>query len=113
MKISEDGKVQTLTSRMGTGGMNVPLLLKIRSGCEGGGKGPLIQEDKSATLSCNNDQTLFAPCSWDGGQVSPTLTKEKAADAGQRQLQLCPSSVRYLLQGQQCDEILQSAQRFL
>ena len=36
-------------------------LLKIRSGCEGGGKGPLIQYDKSATLGCNNDQTLFAP----------------------------------------------------
>ena len=83
VKISEDGKVQTLTSRMGTGGMNVPLLLKIRSGCEGGGKGPLIQEDKSATQSCNNDQTLFAPCSWDGGQVSPTLTKENA-DGRQR-----------------------------
>lgn len=79
VKISEDGKVQTLTSRMGTGGMNVPLLLKIRSGCEGGGKGPLIQEDKSATLSCNNDQTLFEPCSWDGGQVSPTLTKQNAS----------------------------------
>lgn len=61
VKISEDGKVQTLTSRMRTGGMNVPLLLKIRSGCEGGGKGPLVQTDKSATLSCNNDQTLFEP----------------------------------------------------
>ena len=61
IKIDESGSVQTLTSRMGTGGMNVPLLLKIRSGCEGGGKGPLIQEDVSATLSCNNDQTLFVP----------------------------------------------------
>ena len=40
---------------------NVPLVMKIRSGCEGGGKGPLIQTDKSATLSCNNDQTLFEP----------------------------------------------------
>lgn len=61
VKIAEDGKVQTLTSRMGTGGNNVPLVMKIRSGCEGGGKGPLIQTDKSATLSCNNDQTLFEP----------------------------------------------------
>lgn len=61
VKLSPDDKVQTLTSRMGTGGMNVPLLLKIRSGCEGGGKGALLQEDKSATLSCNNDQTLFEP----------------------------------------------------
>ena len=59
--IAEDGNVQTLTSRMGTGGGNVPLVMKIRCGCEGGGKGPLIQTDKSATLSCNNDQTLFAP----------------------------------------------------
>lgn len=35
--------------------------LKIRSGCEGGGKGALVQEDKSATLSTLQDQTLFAP----------------------------------------------------
>ena len=61
VKLEADGKVQTLTSRMGTGGNNVPLLLKIRSGCEGGGKGPLLQKNKSATLSCNNDQTLFEP----------------------------------------------------
>ena len=78
VKLSEDGNVQTLTSRMGTGGNNVPLVMKIRSGCEGGGKGPLIQENKSATLSCNNDQTLFEPCGWDGGQISPTLTKQNA-----------------------------------
>ena len=38
-----------------------PYTLKIRSGCEGGGKGALIQEDKSATLACNNDQYLFQP----------------------------------------------------
>lgn len=38
-----------------------PKTLKIRSGCEGGGKGALIQEDKSATLSCNNDQAVFVP----------------------------------------------------
>ena len=34
-------------------------LLKIRSGCEGGGKGPLVQTEKSATLSTLQDQTLF------------------------------------------------------
>ena len=97
VKVDESGKIQTLTSRMGTGGNNVPLImnerqlgfpvsedlaqtllstdykgaqcvfeptpqtLKIRSGCEGGGKGALIQDDKSATLSCNNDQTVFVP----------------------------------------------------
>ena len=39
----------------------VPYTLKIRSGCEGGGKGALIQTDKSATLSTLNDQYLFQP----------------------------------------------------
>lgn len=37
----------------------VPYTLKIRSGCEGGGKGALVQKDKSATLATNNDQYLF------------------------------------------------------
>ena len=61
---------------MGTGGMNVPLVLnspktlKIRSGCEGGGKGALVQDDMSATLSCNNDQTVFVPTVFDGKQVT-------------------------------------------
>ena len=59
--MTDNGKVQTQTSRMGTGGNNVPLVMKIRSGCEGGGKGALVQTDKSATLSCNNDQTVFVP----------------------------------------------------
>ena len=76
----------TVSSTYGMGGNNQPFVvsdgapytMKIRSGCEGGGKGALIQENKSATLSCNNDQTLFEPCGWDGGQVSPTLTKQNA-----------------------------------
>lgn len=40
---------------------NIPYTVKIRQGCEGGGKGPLIQENKSATLVTNNDQYLFQP----------------------------------------------------
>ena len=58
---------QTVSSTYGMGGNNQPFVLetpktlKIRSGCEGGGKGALIQENKSATLSCNNDQTVFVP----------------------------------------------------
>ena len=55
-----------------------PFVMKIRSGCEGGGKGPLVQTDKSATLSCNNDQTLFEPCNWDGEQTTSTLTAHNA-----------------------------------
>lgn len=66
VKIREDDTCQTLCSRAGTGGNNVPLVaepitLKIRSGCEGGGKGALWQTDKSATLATNNDHTLFQP----------------------------------------------------
>ncbi len=38
-----------------------PKTLKVRCGCEGGGKGVLIQDNKSATLACNNDQTVFVP----------------------------------------------------
>lgn len=58
----------TISATYGTGGNNQPFVvgdtpktLKIRCGCEGGGKGALIQNNKSATLSCNNDQTLFVP----------------------------------------------------
>ena len=57
----------TVMSTYGMGGNNQPFVvetpktLKIRSGCEGGGKGALIQENKSATLGCNNDQTVFVP----------------------------------------------------
>ena len=38
--------------------------LKIRSGCDGGGKGALIQKDKSETLSTLQEQTLFQPVPW-------------------------------------------------
>ena len=63
-----------------------PKTLKIRAGGGSGGKGALIQDDKSATLSCNNDQTLFVPfCkgtrphsageapTWKDGEVANTL----------------------------------------
>ena len=62
-----EGIAPTVSSTYGTGGNNQPFVvetpktLKIRSGCEGGGKGALVQENKSATLGCNNDQTVFVP----------------------------------------------------
>ena len=58
---------QTVSSTYGTGGNNQPFVvqtpktLKVRCGCEGGGKGALVQDNLSATLSTNNDQTLFQP----------------------------------------------------
>lgn len=44
----------------GAGTADRAFTLKIRSGCEGGGKGALVQTEKSATLSTLQDQTLFA-----------------------------------------------------
>jgi len=66
VKIREDDTCQTLCSRAGTGGNNVPLVaepitLKIRCGKPGGGKGAQVTYDKSSTLATNNDQTLFQP----------------------------------------------------
>ena len=33
--------------------------VRIRGGCDGGGKGALVQKELSGTLGCNNDQTVF------------------------------------------------------
>jgi site-specific DNA-cytosine methylase len=70
------GVSPTLISRMGTGGNQVPIVhsvsdsasgigyqncavLRMRSGCAGGGKGLLVSNEKSLTLATSNDQTLF------------------------------------------------------
>ena len=90
----------TVVSSYGTGGNNQPFVvetpktLKIRCGCEGGGKGALIQDDRSATLSCNNDQTLFVPFvkgtrphsaeegqQWKESDVANTLTTYDVGEA--------------------------------
>ena len=82
----------TVNATYGMGGNNQPFVvetpktLKIRAGGGSGGKGALIQDDKSATLSCNNDQTVFVPfCkgmrphsaeeapTWKDGEVANTL----------------------------------------
>lgn len=57
----------------------VAYTLKIRSGCDGGGKGALWQTEKSATLSTLQDQTLFQPVVYDArgngdGRTCPTIT---------------------------------------
>ena len=49
IKLSKDNVIQTLSKRMGTGGGNTPMILE-----------------------------KHIPCSWDGGQISPTLTKSNA-----------------------------------
>ena len=72
-------------------GAAVPAIsMRIRCGCEGGGKGPLLQIEKSGTLATGNDQYLFAPknaveilndqggdsLSVEKGGVSPTLRSQ-------------------------------------
>ena len=71
------GHSQTSTSGRDRGGNSYTL--KIRSGCAGGGKGALVQTEKSATLSTLQDQTLFQPVVYDArgngdGKIVPTIT---------------------------------------
>ena len=94
-----DGIAPSLCAGAVTSGQNlqsflVPYTLKIRSGVEidskgkGAGKGALIQEDKSATLGCNQDQYLFAPIGVDvyntavTGEVVCPLTAEGHTSTG-------------------------------
>lgn len=71
------GHSQASTSGCDRGGNSYTL--KIRSGCAGGGKGALVQTEKSATLSTLQDQTLFQPVVYDArgngdGKIVPTIT---------------------------------------
>jgi DNA (cytosine-5)-methyltransferase 1 len=65
-----ENTVSTLQAFMGTGGNNTPMvaqetqdpvLLTMREGKPGGGKGPLLSTDKSLSLSTSNEQLLFTP----------------------------------------------------
>ena len=55
----QGGVINTLQARMGTGGNNMPMLMRMREGKPGGGKGPLISDNKSLTIATGNDQTLY------------------------------------------------------
>lgn len=41
----------------------IAVLVRMREGKPGGGKGPLLSEDKNLTIATNNDQTLFTESS--------------------------------------------------
>lgn len=76
----------TGNAEAGTTGTNqsppLSYTLKIRSGCEGGGKGALVQTEKSATLSTLQDQTLFQPMTICTKQFSQTVSYEQAGTLG-------------------------------
>ena len=65
-----------------------------QGGCDGGGKGALVQEDKSGTLGAGNDQTLFCMATQQGGAEiridnrAPTLTAS-AGMSGNNQPVVC------------------------
>ena len=59
----QEERAATLSAESGGLEPTVCYTMKIRSGCDGGGKGALVQEELSATLGCNNDQYLFQPVS--------------------------------------------------
>lgn len=48
-----------VASKPSGGGQHEAYTMKIRSGCEGGGKGALVQKELSATLATHQDQTVF------------------------------------------------------
>ena len=84
--------VGTLTANMvgcaGTPGYNetehiLPMLVRMREGKEGGGKGPLVSEDQSLTLATGNDQVLCASLSLRTreGVVSAELGEPGVANA--------------------------------
>lgn len=68
--------------------------VRIRGGCDGGGKGALVQTEKSGTIKAGNDQTLFCMATQqDGAEVrsddrAPTLTAS-AGMSGNNQPVVC------------------------
>ncbi len=48
-----------------------PILVRMRDGKEGGGKGPLVSKNQSLTLATANDQVLARPIAWDE-ELNPT-----------------------------------------
>jgi DNA (cytosine-5)-methyltransferase 1 len=68
--------------------------VRIRGGCDGGGKGALVKTEKSGTIKAGNDQTLFCMATQQGGAEvrsddrAPTLTAS-AGMSGNNQPVVC------------------------
>ena len=82
---TEPGQPEGQAPAPGVGsGADPAITLRMRAGCEGGGKGALIQTEKSGTLACHNDQALFTAEPAEGQQYPcvstdnlPPATREK------------------------------------
>ena len=87
--------------------------VRIRGGCDGGGKGALVQEDKSGTLGTGNDQTIFCMATQQGGAELrtddrlPTLTAA-AGMSGNNQPVVCAVDCRNFCEGGETNGTLQA-----
>ena len=75
-----------------------PMLIRMREGKDGGGKGPLVSEDQSLTLATGNDQVLALRTDvtpkW--GDVGFTLTQPSPSGGGQPAAVMAGMQVRRL-----------------
>ena len=60
--------------------------VRIRGGCDGGGKGALVQTEKSGTLGTGNDQTIFAPTAYSFDSLASNSMKSKNPHSGCREV---------------------------
>ena len=75
----------------GAGTADRAFTLKLRSGCEGGGKGALVQTEKSATLSTLQDQTLFVaepPKAYSFDSLASNSMKSSNPHSGCREVEI-------------------------
>lgn len=62
--------------------------VRIRGGCDGGGKGALVQKDKSGTLGTGNDQTIFTSMAYSFDSLASNSMKSKNPHSGCRKVEI-------------------------
>lgn len=85
------GQATAGTAENGAGTADRAFTLKIRSGCDGGGKGALVQTEKSATLSTLQDQTLFVaepPRAYSFDSLASNSMKSSNPHSGCREVEI-------------------------
>lgn len=85
------GKATAGAVENGAGTADRAFTLKIRSGCEGGGKGSPVQTEKSATLSTLQDQTLFVaepPKAYSFDSLASNSMKSSNPHSGCREVEI-------------------------
>lgn len=63
--------------------------VRIRGGCDGGGKGALVQTEKSGTIKAGNDQTLFCMATQQGGAEVRSDDRAPTLMSGNNQPVVC------------------------